>query len=101
MKKLLHDCFTGKDNKTYDFGRIIIFLACLVFFYCSVAETLKGHDFQPIEFGTGFGLLFGAGAAGLHFKRKTEPDEEIYDKSDKDSDNSTNKRGRKPRVPKN
>ena len=77
INKIIKDCFTGRDNKTYDIGRILLFIACNVYFLLSIMETFRGHDFNPVEFGTGFGLLFAGGAGGLLLKHKTEPDKSV------------------------
>lgn len=75
MVKLFKDCLTGKDNETYDIVRILLFLACIVYFTLSFVETFKGHDFNPIEYGTGLGLLFAGGGGGIALKQRAEPDD--------------------------
>ncbi len=68
MNKFIRDLFTGKDNETYDIGRVCLFIGCMVFFYLCGLETYRGHDFKPIEFGTGFGLIIGSGALVIALK---------------------------------
>jgi hypothetical protein len=73
FKKLIFDCFTGKDNKTFDVLRILLFMSCVVFCFLSIFDTFKGHSFNPMEFGTGLGLVLAGGGGGLGLKSRTEP----------------------------
>lgn len=74
MIKIVRDCFTGKDNETYDIVRIVYFISCIVYFVLSFIETFHGHDFEPVQFGTGLGLITGAAGAALGLKHKAEPE---------------------------
>jgi len=74
MIKIIRDCFTGKDNETYDIVRIVYFISCSVYFLLSILETFHGHDFKPVEFGTGLGLITTAAGGALALKHRTEPD---------------------------
>lgn len=73
MNKLLKDCLTGKDNQTYDIGRVLWFLSVLVFLILSTWDCWLDHDFKPADYGTGLGLVLAAGGGALWLKRDTEP----------------------------
>lgn len=70
MKNFIKQCFTGKDNQTGDIHRVLIFIGCIVFFYCTIYNV---HTFNYVEFATAFGLILAGGAGALKLKESTEP----------------------------
>lgn len=66
--------FTGKDNETYDLGRILWALGALVFLGLSCASFYKGATWDGVLFATGYGVMLGAGAGATKLKASTEPD---------------------------
>lgn len=74
MKRFFRLLLTGRDNKTYEIGRVLLFLGVLCFLFLSVYDALTSHRFDPMGFSAGLaGLLFG-GAGGIAVKAKTEPE---------------------------
>lgn len=74
MRKILNDCFTGKDNCTVDAGRVLLVLGGLAFIVYAGWEVFKTSHFAAQDFGIGFGGILGGGGAGLALKAKTEPE---------------------------
>ncbi len=74
IKKILNDCFTGKDNRTFDWARILWALGGFAFVLYAGWETFKTSHFAAQDYGIGFGGIMGGGGASLAFKARTEPD---------------------------
>lgn len=74
FKKILFDCFTGRDNETFDIGRILWALSVIIFLALAVWDVPMTHDFNPLDFGGGLGAVLAAGGAAIGLKSKTEPD---------------------------
>ena len=74
MQKLLVDCFTGKDNRTFDWGRILWAMGGVAFIVYAGWEVFKTNHFAAQDFGIGFGGILGGGGAGLALKAKIEPE---------------------------
>jgi len=73
ISKIIKDCLTGIDGETYDPARIYGALAVNVFFFNSMYALYKGQTWDPVNYGTGFGLLLAAFGAAVALKSKTEP----------------------------
>jgi hypothetical protein len=71
--KMLH-LFSGKDNTTLDIGRILWAISVVTFLLLSAYSIHNGQLFDPIAWGTGIGLVLGAGGAAIAIKSTTEPD---------------------------
>ena len=71
--KLFKDCFTGKDNSTYDIARILWSIGVMVYIALAIVDVYLRQKFQYSEFGTGFGIVLGAGGFSVWLKRNTEP----------------------------
>jgi len=65
---------TGKDNQTYDIGRILWLLSGLVFLALSIYDVLQGNPFRCVHFGAGAASILAGGGGGLALKKSTEPD---------------------------
>ena len=74
MANFLKSLLTGKDNLTYDVGRVLLFLGGIVFLGCTVIAVAKSLEFDMEKFGYGLGALLGGGGAGIGAKGHTEPD---------------------------
>jgi hypothetical protein len=74
IKLFIKHIFTGKDNATFDVGRLLWALGVLVFLGISIYSVAKGNPFNAIDYGAGFGGLLAGGGAGLSLKAKTEPE---------------------------
>lgn len=73
--KLLRDCFTGKDCKTWDVARILWASSVIVFLVLSIVNVCSGRPFDGQSYGIGLGgLLFGGGAS-IGAKAHAEPDD--------------------------
>jgi hypothetical protein len=71
--KLLRDIFTGKDNTTYDLGRISWALSVIWFLSASTYNMVITSTFDMIAAGTGLGGILAAGGAALALKSGDEP----------------------------
>lgn len=79
MKTFLRLLLTGKDNETYEIGRVLLFIGYLCFLIFSSYDVFVLHHFDPLDFSTGLtGVLFG-GASGIAIKARTEPEERRND----------------------
>lgn len=72
--KFFRDLFTGRDNKTYDIGRVLWFQTVQAFIVMSIYALYKGSAFDPIAWGAGLAGLLAAGGASLGLKAGVEPD---------------------------
>lgn len=73
MKKFFRDIFTGKDNRTYEMGRVLWFQSVQAFVLISVYSIYKGNEFDPITWGAGIAALIAGGGAAIKLKADTEP----------------------------
>lgn len=74
MKKILRDCLTGADNKTFDVLRILSVIAILVYFTCSLLTlVVDSEQWEPVRFAEGYGIIIVAVSASLRIKHDTEP----------------------------
>ena len=73
LKKFFKDILTGKDNSTYDMGRVLWVQGAIS--YCAIAfvAVYRDQHWDPIAFGTGFAAILAAGGAAMKFKETTEP----------------------------
>jgi hypothetical protein len=74
--KFVSDILTGKDNLTYDAGRLIgVFGAMmyLVFWAVQVAATRRFSPADADAYGKGLGMVLLAMAGALAIKANTEP----------------------------
>lgn len=73
MKNLLHLLFTGKDNSSYDIGRILWSMGVLAFLILESIQVYHKLEFDMQAYGIGLGTVLGSGAAALKLKETTEP----------------------------
>jgi hypothetical protein len=78
--KILKDILTGKDNETYDNGRIICLLSFIIYFCMALGSIIVDEPWQPMDFASGIGAMAVGFGVNLHLKRYTEPN----DKNEKD-----------------
>ena len=73
LKKITQQMLTGRDNLTYDLGRVLwafaFFVGVIAFIVCHAI----GHPFNLTDFGLGVGALLTAGGLALKLKENTEP----------------------------
>ncbi|MDE1902187.1 MAG: amino acid ABC transporter substrate-binding protein [Alphaproteobacteria bacterium] len=82
--QFIHYALTGKDNTTYDVGRILIVLGSIAFLVFEAWAVFHNNAFDMQAFGIGYGSVLLAGGGHLWMKRETEPDgtEETIEKVD-------------------
>lgn len=78
---VLHQCFTGIDNKTIDparvAGYIFSFVLSLVFFVLFIYTTIETNNFDADKFLIGssaVSISIGAAATGVKIKQSSEPE---------------------------
>jgi hypothetical protein len=74
VQRFFHDMFTGRDNHTFDMGRILWFQSIQAFIGLSVYALYKGGTFDPVLWGAGLAALMASGGAALGLKSGTEPE---------------------------
>ena len=75
--KFVSDCLTGKDNLTYDVGRVIGVLGALMYVLFWVVQVVVTWRFTPGDadaYGRGLGMVLLAMAGALALKAHTEPE---------------------------
>ena len=93
------DIFTGKNNKTYEISRVLLFegvQAYIIFSIYYVWHT-GGDKFDPVAFGVGLASLLGGGAVGVAVKAKDEPNP--TDDEDDDDDEVSDKKRDSEKLP--
>lgn len=72
--KFFKDQFTISNGLDYDTGKTMGWFGVVSFISLSFFEVVWNHGhFDPVAWGTGFGVLIAAVAANLLIKHKTEP----------------------------
>jgi hypothetical protein len=74
MRSFWKHLFTGKDNRSFDIGRVILFEAVQSYIMLTAYFIFKGGAFDFIAYGTGLAALLAAGGAGIAMKAGTEPE---------------------------
>jgi hypothetical protein len=69
LKKIFNDCFTGKNDTTYDLFKFLFTVGFFVLCYLIIARNAS-----LTEGGTVLGAYLTLGATSLFIKRSTEPD---------------------------
>jgi len=69
---ILKDLVTEKDGESYCPARIGMLVGLMVFIALSIYAVLHGKDFDPMQWGGGYGSLLGGGGAGIWAKGKAE-----------------------------
>ncbi len=73
FKKIMQQMLTGRDNLTYDLGRVLWAFAFFVGVIADIACQAVGQVFNLTDFGLGVGALLTAGGLALKLKENTEP----------------------------
>jgi hypothetical protein len=74
MKRFFKHLLSGRDNRTVDIGRVILFEAVQSYILLTGYFIFKGGSFDFIAYGTGLAALLAAGGAGIALKAGTEPE---------------------------
>lgn len=86
FKKFFKDIFTGRDNRTYDMGRVLWFQSVQAFVLVTIYSLHKGGSFDPVTWGAGLAALIAGGGAALGIKAGTEPNQGRGDNEPASSD---------------
>jgi len=81
VKKLVLDLLTGPDGETWDWVRCASTAAVTLAFSLQAYVTYHSKTFDLVQFGTGVGLLIGAGAAGMWARKDVELPPEHFKKA--------------------
>lgn len=73
MREQFNQLVTGKDNETWDVGRVGFILGLFVFLGNSMFSVYSSGVFNAQDFGIGFAGLAGGVGALLKLKENTEP----------------------------
>lgn len=73
LKVFMKNILTGKDNMTYDLGRVLWAISFSIGVVADVLCQAFGREFNLTDFGLGVGGLLTAGALSLKLKETTEP----------------------------
>ena len=74
MNDILKQLLTGKDNTTYDLGRVSWLVGMLAVIALAAYEVLHG-TVSLRELAESLGIVSAAGGASVAMKSKTEPDQ--------------------------
>ena len=73
MKNILKQLLTGKDNETYDIGRVTWFLGFIAVISIAAFEVMNSNV-SLRELAEALGIISGAGGASVMMKKDSEPD---------------------------
>ena len=73
MQEFIKQMLTGRDNLTYDLGRVLWALAFVIGVGVATYCAVTGKPFDLQNYGVGVGALLLAGGAALKLKEDTEP----------------------------
>jgi hypothetical protein len=74
MNEILRQLLTGKDNNTYDIGRVTWLISIVAIITLAFYEGM--HNTVSIrELAESLGIVSAAGGASVAMKSKTEPDQ--------------------------
>jgi hypothetical protein len=73
MEEIVKQLLTGKDNKTHDIGRWMIFISFIVGLGLEVYSVVGEKVFDLQQFGVGVGVMLAGFGAGTKLKETTEP----------------------------
>lgn len=73
MRKIINDCFTEKDGKTYDIVRIFGAFSLIILNLLATIHLFRNnHDFNFLEIASGMSLMLGTISAGVVYKYSKE-----------------------------
>jgi len=71
--KLIHDILTGKDNSTYDSGRVWMALSFIYYDHLSEVAANLGHPWSPTDYATGISVIAVAFSMNMRIKDTSQP----------------------------
>ena len=72
MKQILKQLLTGKDNETYDIGRVTWLLGVVAVIALAGYEVMR-DSVNLRELAEALGIISGAGGASIMMKKDAEP----------------------------
>jgi len=72
MLKIIKDCLTGTDNKTGDVGSVAFLSSLFTLFIFQAIEVIKGHNFDPVQFGACISTICLGFAPYFYIKEKNK-----------------------------
>lgn len=73
LEKIVKQLLTGRDNLTYDLGRVLWAISFLVGLCVVIYSVAAEKPFDLTNYGLGVSALLVAGGAALKLKESTEP----------------------------
>jgi hypothetical protein len=73
MKEITKQLLTGKDNQTYDLGRVSWVVCLIAVIAFSIYAIATKSAFSLREFGEAVATIVGVHSAGIWAKKDTEP----------------------------
>lgn len=74
ISQFFRQMLSGKDNKSIDISRVVLFEGVNAFIFLSFYAISKGGQFEPIAWGTGLAGILAAGGAAISMKANAEPE---------------------------
>ena len=74
MNEILRQLLTGKDNVTYDIGRVTWLISLVAIITLAFYEVMH-NNVSIRELAESLGIVSAAGGASVAMKSKTEPDQ--------------------------
>ena len=72
MKNIFQQILTGKDNQTYDIGRVTWFIGFVAIIAIAIFEVAHSN-ISLRELAEALGIVSGAGGVSVMMKKDTEP----------------------------
>lgn len=72
LYQVFKDCFTGRDNKTYDFMHFIVVFGFIAFVGFELWEVWHSKSFNEEEYARALMWIYSGGGGGLLMKNWTE-----------------------------
>lgn len=73
MNKIINDMLTGLDGESFDIGRILWAAGVISYIAYGGWHLFLNHLYNPMDYGTGLGVVLAGGGAAIGMKAKTEP----------------------------
>ena len=73
IKKILKDISTGVDGESYCCTRLYGHFGVLTYLGLCISDFCVSHEFNYVQFGTGFAAIVAGQGAAIWAKRQTEP----------------------------
>lgn len=68
----LKDMTTENDGQTICPGRVLLIIGAVIFLALACYGVYLSHNFDAMQYGTGYGSLMGGGLTGVWLKSKND-----------------------------